>query len=103
MEIENISNAVVVGHSVAGVWLQLLLGQAADRISRLVFLDAVILKNGESFVSNAVGPAQVSPTLLTSPEDFSGRLHVLGRSSSESREIGKPSGQDVSYFRARQG
>lgn len=63
METENISNAVVVGHSVAGVWLQLLLGQAADRISSVVFLNAIVLKNGESFVSNAVGPAQVHPPL----------------------------------------
>ena len=59
MEFEDITNAIVVGHSVAGVWLQLLLGRAPDRIARLVFLDAVILKNGETFVSNAVGPAQV--------------------------------------------
>ena len=58
---EGISDAVVVGHSVSGVWLQLLLGQAPERISRMVFINAIILKNGESFISNAVGPAQVPP------------------------------------------
>lgn len=55
---EEISNAIVVAHSVSGVWLQLLLGAAPERISRMVFVNAVVLKNGESFVSNAVGPAQ---------------------------------------------
>ena len=40
------------------MWLQLLAVQAAERISRVVFLDAIVLKNGESFISNAVGPAQ---------------------------------------------
>ena len=59
MQQEAITGAVVVGHSVSGVWLQLLTVQAADRISRVVFLDAIVLKNGESFISNAVGPAQV--------------------------------------------
>lgn len=37
--------------------------QAAERISRIVFLDAIVLKNGESFISNSVGPAQVWPAL----------------------------------------
>lgn len=58
---EQITNAIVVGHSVSGVWLQLLLGQVPERIARMVFINAVILKNGESFISNAVGPAQVPP------------------------------------------
>jgi pimeloyl-ACP methyl ester carboxylesterase len=57
---EQISNAIVVAHSVSGVWLQLLLGAAPERISRMVFINAVVLKNGESFISNAVGPAQAS-------------------------------------------
>ncbi len=59
MEQEAITNAVVVAHSVSGVWLQLLSVQAPERISRVVFLDAIVLKNRESFISNAVGPAQV--------------------------------------------
>ena len=59
MQQEAITGAIVVGHSVSGVWLQLLTVQAAERISRVVFLDAIVLKNGESFISNAVGPAQV--------------------------------------------
>ena len=65
MEQEAIQGAVVVGHSVSGVWLQLLAVQAAERISRVVFLDAIVLKNGESFVSNAVGPAQVKALHLS--------------------------------------
>lgn len=59
MEAESITDAVVVAHSVSGVWLQLLLGQVPERISRACFLNAVVLKSGESFISNAVGPAQV--------------------------------------------
>ena len=66
MEQEAITNVVVVAHSVSGVWLQLLSVQAAERISRVVFLDAIVLKNRESFVSNAVGPAQVRPCTLSS-------------------------------------
>ena len=62
MVAESITDAVVVGHSVAGVWLQLLLGQVPERISRVCFLNAVVLKTGESFISNSVGPAQVMPT-----------------------------------------
>ena len=60
MEAEAITEAVVVAHSVSGVWLQLLLGQVPERISRVCFLNAIVLKTGESFISNAVGPAQVT-------------------------------------------
>lgn len=59
MVAERITGAVVVAHSLSGVWAQLLLGAAPERIARMVFLNAVLLRNGESFVSNAVGPAQV--------------------------------------------
>ncbi len=64
MEAESITDAVVVAHSVSGVWLQLLLGQVPERISRACFLNAVVLKSGESFISNAVGPAQVILLLI---------------------------------------
>ncbi|CAL8463647.1 g3181 [Coccomyxa elongata] len=70
MVAESITEAVVVGHSVAGVWLQLLLGQVPERISRICFLDAVVLKTGESFISNSVGPAQLFFSLMFTYPSF---------------------------------
>ena len=41
---------------------QLLVQQVPEAIDRIVFLDAVILKTGESFALNKIGwPAQVAP------------------------------------------
>lgn len=81
MEAEAITEAVVVAHSVSGVWLQLLLGQVPERISRVCFLNAIVLKTGESFISNAVGPAQVIFPPCTDPCLLAGyRLPTCGSS-----------------------
>lgn len=80
MVAESITEAVVVGHSVSGVWLQLLLGQVPERISRICFLNAIVLKTGESFISNSVGPAQVTlngGTLLHSKRGHTASLQIL--------------------------
>ena len=135
MEKEAITNAVVVGHSVSGVWLQLLsvqvshlmwsflpvyLGedtltltcashywllrkakegmrpdfmQAAERISRIVFLDAIVLKNGESFISNSIGPAQVCTPLHRSCHDscMAGKHYNLHLNCEAGKAVLKPS------------
>lgn len=67
--LNNLQNVVLVGHSLAGVWMQMLLQQIPNRIASMVFIDAAILLPGESFFSNRIGgvvstlpafPAQVS-------------------------------------------
>lgn len=80
MVAEGITGAVVVAHSLSGVWAQLLLGAAPDRIARMVFLNAVVLRNGESFVSNAVGPAQASARHPPQPSELmiGSWIRVLG-------------------------
>jgi pimeloyl-ACP methyl ester carboxylesterase len=66
----NLQDVTLVGHSLAGVWLQLVAQRIPDSIGRLLFLDAAILLPGESFSSNHIAgwqaagsapfPAQVS-------------------------------------------
>ena len=45
--------------------VQLLVQQVPEAIDRIIFLDAVILKTGESFALNKIGwPAQVAPASM---------------------------------------
>ncbi|CAL8463657.1 g3191 [Coccomyxa elongata] len=53
--VNNLQNVVLVGHSLAGVWMQMLLQQIPNRIASMVFIDAAILLPGESFFSNRIG------------------------------------------------
>ena len=50
----DLQNTTLVGHSLAGVWMQLLLQQIPERIGMMIFIDAVALLPGESFFSNQV-------------------------------------------------
>ena len=67
--------------------------QAADRISRIVFLDAIVLKNGESFISNSVGPAQVWTALQCSCHNscMAGKQHNLRVDCEAGKAALKPS------------
>ncbi len=85
----NLQNVVLVGHSLAGVWMQMLLQQIPNRIASLVFIDAAVLLPGESFFSNRIGgvvstlpafPAQVPPLL---PGNCLTRLTHSGKRRSE--------------------
>lgn len=71
----NLQNTTLVGHSLAGVWMQLLLQQIPDRIGMLIFIDAVALKTGESFFSNAI--AGVVPTYPVYPSQACSRTNPL--------------------------
>lgn len=51
----NLQSVVLVGHSLAGVWMQMLVQQIPARIAGLVFIDAAVLLPGESFFSNRIG------------------------------------------------
>ena len=71
-----LQDVTLVGHSLAGVWLQLVTQRIPDSVGRLLFLDAAILLPGESFSSNHIAgwqaagsvpfPAQVSASNLCS-------------------------------------
>ncbi len=57
LEHEDLSNAILVGHSFGGLSLIGAADRAAQRIRQLVFLDAMVLSNGESAFSGL--PAEV--------------------------------------------
>ena len=62
--VENdLTDVTLVGHSLAGVWLQLLTQLMPERVGRLLFLDATILLPGESFFNNRVAGSQSDITL----------------------------------------
>eukprot|EP00884_Botryococcus_braunii_P007427 jgi/Botrbrau1/16686/Bobra.0267s0002.1 len=54
-EENDLQNVMVVSHSMGGIWSQLLFQEVPERINRLVFVSALVLENGESFLTNAVG------------------------------------------------
>jgi pimeloyl-ACP methyl ester carboxylesterase len=53
--IENLSNVILVGHSFAGSVITGVADKLKDRISRLIYFDAVILLNGQSAFDIAPG------------------------------------------------
>lgn len=53
LERNDLRDAVLVGHSYAGMVIPLVADRAAARLKRLVFLDALILDNGASFKSSS--------------------------------------------------
>ena len=57
-------DVTILGHSLAGVWLQLVLQKIPGSIGRMLFLDAVILLPGESFFNNAVAGVQATDTSI---------------------------------------
>ncbi|CAL5223914.1 g6512 [Coccomyxa viridis] len=61
----DLQNTTLVGHSLAGVWMQLLLQQIPERIGMMIFIDAVALEPGESFFSNQI--AGLVPTYPVYP------------------------------------
>lgn len=56
----SLQDVTLVGHSLAGVWLQLVTQRIPDSIGRLLFLDAAILLPGESFSSNHIAGWQAA-------------------------------------------
>ena len=83
----DLHNVYLVGHSLAGVWMQQLLQQIGDRLAGLVFVDAVALETGESFFTNGVAgivpeysdpPNSVSPFTDHRP-DSCPAMHAHGR------------------------
>lgn len=69
----SLQNVTIVGHSLAGVWLQLVLQRIPALIGRMLFLDAVILMPQESFFSNAIAGAQ-APAAASFPAQVQSRF-----------------------------
>ncbi len=65
----DLQNVTLVGHSLGGVWMQLLLQQMPDRVGMMIFVDAVALETGESFFSNQI--AGIVPTYPIYPAQAS--------------------------------
>ena len=80
--IEDLSNIILVGHSFAGSTISGVADRLKDRINRLIYLDAVILSNGQSpfdiapdsIVKERIALAQNSENQMSipppSPENF---------------------------------
>ena len=51
IEIEDLDNVILVGHSYSGLVIAGVADSISERLNKLVFLDAMILKNGESALS----------------------------------------------------
>ena len=80
--IEDLANIILVGHSFAGSTISGVADRLKDRINRLIYLDAVILSNGQSpfdiapdsIVKERIALAQNSENQMSipppSPEDF---------------------------------
>lgn len=62
---ENLTEVILVGHSYGGVVLSLVADRAPERLARLVYLDASLLRDGES-VDGTRAPG--APSLLTRRE-----------------------------------
>ena len=52
LERNDLRNAIVVGHSYAGMVIPLVADRAGQRLKRLIFLDALLLDNNQSFKSS---------------------------------------------------
>jgi pimeloyl-ACP methyl ester carboxylesterase len=55
IEVEELESVVLVGHSFSGAVITGVAGRVPERLSRLVYLDAVVLDNGQS-VFDRLGP-----------------------------------------------
>jgi pimeloyl-ACP methyl ester carboxylesterase len=84
MAMKQLDDVILVGHSLAGVWMQMLLQQVPNRIAGLVFIDAVVLLPGESFFSNRI--AGVIPTSPAFPAQVTLQLQGYGCGQGISRQ-----------------
>lgn len=75
---EDLKDAVLVGTSSGGMVMASAAEQARERVSRVVFGDALALFNGEKIIDIVKQPAAVNTALARGPtrEDAAGRLFV---------------------------
>ena len=86
--IEDLSNIILVGHSFAGSTISGVADRLKVRINRLIYLDAIILSNGQS-------PFDIAPDLIVK-ERIS-----LAQNSENQMSIPPPSPEDFGVFDQR--
>lgn len=64
LEMEDLHNVILVGHSYAGAVIAGVADRIPERLSKLVYLDAILVENGQSALS--IQPAAVEKTIRQS-------------------------------------
>ena len=72
LKYNDITDAVLVGHSFAGVTITAVADRVPERIRHLVYVDAVILENGKSFFDQL--PPEAKARAQKAAQDFSGGI-----------------------------
>jgi len=71
---EDLTNAVLVGHSFAGSIISGVADRMAERVGRLIYLDALMLQSGESPMSRV--PEEIAAERIRLAEEASGGLAI---------------------------
>jgi pimeloyl-ACP methyl ester carboxylesterase len=69
IETEELTNVVLVGHSIGGIYIAGVADRIPDKIGRLVFLDAVLLDNGQTMLSSLPPERQEVLTKMAAARD----------------------------------
>jgi pimeloyl-ACP methyl ester carboxylesterase len=89
LEFEDLENVVLVGHSYGGMVITGVADKASDRISQLVYLDAMLPENGKAITD--YNPRQLAPITEDSWHDPAG----------EPQEYGVTDERDVAWVKKR--
>lgn len=95
IEMEDLHNVILVGHSYAGTVIAGVADRIPQRLSKLVFLDALLIENGQSAFS--VQPQAVKDLMTKSAEKDNGL--TIPAWSAETFGVSKP--EDISWVNAR--
>ena len=89
LEFEDLENVVLVGHSYGGMVITGVADKASDRISQLVYVDAMLPENGKAITD--YNPRQLAPITEDSWHDR----------ASEPQEYGVTNERDVAWVKQR--
>ena len=98
IEWEELHDVILVGHSAAGGPITGVADRMPDRIRHLVFLDAFILQNGQSFFS--ASPPEVAAARRKAAQDVRG-VSVLPPPLGAVSSLGLPDGPIADWFKQR--
>lgn len=74
LKYEDLTEVILVGHSLGGITISGVADAAPERLAKLIYLDAVILENGEAFFD--VYPEEVVEARLAAANESSGGISV---------------------------
>jgi pimeloyl-ACP methyl ester carboxylesterase len=94
LEAENLSDVVLVGHSYAGIAVTGVADRTPDRIARLVYLDAVVPKDGQCLYDRA--PAQLK-TLFEEQAQSAGDGWQVPASVATAQFLGLKTEEDIRW------